>query len=68
MRTHHVIAFVAVLLVGVGAKLIFFAPTAHADPLTIKSVGVDVFKLHQQIKTLPELKFRDISLVFPGGE
>jgi hypothetical protein len=36
--------------------------------LTIKSVGVDVFKLHQQIKTLPELKFRDMSLVFPGTE
>ena len=36
--------------------------------LTINGVGVDVFKLHQQIKTLPELKFRDMSLVFPGSE
>ena len=39
---------VAAILVGAGVKLIFFtAPTAEADPLAIKSAGVDVSQLHQ---------------------
>ena len=69
MRAHHVIAVVAVILVGVGVKLIFFtAPTAEADSLSIKSVGVDVSQLHQNVKNLPVQKFHDMSLVFPGGD
>ncbi len=69
MRAHHVIAVVAVILVGVGVKLIFFtAPTAEADPLSIKSVGVDVSQLHQNVKNLPVQKLHDMSLVFPGDD
>ena len=69
MRAHHVIAVVAAILVGVGVKLIFFtAPTAEADPLSIKSVGVDVSQLHQNVKNLPVQKFHDMSLLFPGGD
>lgn len=68
MRAQHVIAVIAVVLVGVGVKLISFAPTADADALTIRSAGVDVFQLHQKIKNLPVLKVRDMSVIFPGGE
>jgi hypothetical protein len=69
MRAHHVIAVVAVILVGVGMKLIFFsAPTAEADPLSIKSVGVDVSQLHHNVKNLPAQKFHDMSFVFPGDD
>ena len=69
MRAHHVIAVVAVILVGVGVKLIFFtAPTAEADPLFIKSVGVDVSQLHQNVKNLPVQKSHDMSFVFPGSD
>jgi len=69
MRTHHVIALVAVILVVVGVKLISFAaPTAEADPLTIKSVRVDVSQLQQNAKNLPVQKIHDMSLVFPGGD
>src|SRR6266571_4474031 len=69
MRAHHVIAVVTVILVGVGVKLIFFtAPTAEADPLSIKSVGVDVSQLHQNVKNLPVQKLHDMSLVFPGDD
>ena len=51
MRAYHVIAVVAVILVGVGVKLIFFtAPPAEADSLPIKSVGVDVSQLHQNVR------------------
>jgi len=69
MRAHHVIAIVAVILVGVGVKLIFFsAPTAEADPLSIKSMRVDVSQLHQNAKNLPVQKFHDMSLVFCDGD
>jgi hypothetical protein len=69
MRARHVIAVIAVILVGVGVKLIFFtAATAEADPLSIKSVGVDVSQLHQNVKTVPVQKFHDMSLVFAGDD
>jgi hypothetical protein len=69
MRAHLVIAVVAVILVGVGVKLSFFtAPTAEADSLSIKSVGVDVSHLHQNVKNLPVQKFHDMSLVFSGSD
>jgi hypothetical protein len=69
MRAHHLIAVVAVILVGLSAKLIFFtAPTAEADSLSIKGAGVDVSQLHQNVKNLPVQKFHDMSLVFPGRD
>jgi hypothetical protein len=69
MRAHHVIAVVAVILVGVGLKVIFFAaPTAEADSRPIKSAGVDISQIHQNIKSLPVQKIHDMSLVFPAGD
>jgi hypothetical protein len=69
MRAHHVIAVVAVILVGVGVKLIFFtAPTAVADQLSIKSVRVDVSQLHRNVKNLPVQKFHDMTFVFSEGD
>ena len=69
MRAHHVIAVVAVILVGVGVKLIFFTPqTAEAVSLPIKSVGVIVSQLHQNARSLPLENFHDMSLVFSGGD
>ncbi len=69
MRAHHVIAVVAAILIGVGVKLMFFtAPTAEADALSVKSVGVDVAQLHQNTKNLSVQKLHDMSLVFPGGD
>jgi cytoskeletal protein RodZ len=69
MRAHHVIAVVAVILVGVGLKLIFFAaPTAEADSLSTKSVSADVSQLHQNVRKLPVQKFHDMSLVFSDSD
>lgn len=66
MRAHHIIAVVAAILVGVGVKAIFFAaPTAEADALSIKSVGVDVSQLHRNVQNLPVQTFHDMSVVFP---
>ncbi len=69
MRVHHVVAVVAVILVGFGVKLTFFGgPTAEADTRSIKSMSVDISQIHQDIKNLPVQKFHDMSLVFPGDD
>jgi hypothetical protein len=54
MRSHHAIAVVTVLLVGIGLKLTFFsAPIAAADVRSTKSVSIDVSEMHQKIKNPP---------------
>ncbi len=69
MHAHHVIAVVAAILIGVGVKLMLItAPTAEADLLSVKSVGVDVAQLHPNAKNVPAQKFHDMSLVLPGGD
>jgi hypothetical protein len=58
MRARHVVAVVAVILVGIGMKLAFFAaPTAEAHDAQLHPIG----------KNLPELKFQDMSVIFPGN-
>jgi hypothetical protein len=69
MRARHVIAVGAIILVGAGVKLIFFAaPTAEAVSPPIKSVSVDVSQLHQNAKSLSAQRLDDMSFVFPGGD
>ena len=64
MRARHIIA-VAFVLVCVVVKLTFFAaPIAEADARSIESV--DVFQMHQIIKSLPVQKIHDMSFVFPS--
>jgi len=68
MRTRHIIAVAAAILVGAGVKLIFFAaPTADADSRSISSARMDVSQMHRNITILPVHEFHDMSLVFPGG-
>jgi len=65
MRAHHVITIIAVILVGVGLKLLFFsAPTAEAVSLPVKSAGVDVSRLQQNAKNLPVEKLHGAPLTF----
>ena len=69
MRAYQGVAIVALILVGVGVKLIFFAaPTAEADSLSIKSVGLDISQMHQNTKSLPVHRLHDMSLVFSDGD
>ena len=68
MRTHHAIAVVAVILFGVGVKPNFFSvPTAEADSLAGKNVGLDVSRLHEK-KILPVQELHDMSVVFSAGD
>jgi hypothetical protein len=65
MRTHHVIAVIAVILVGVGLKLAFFTtPTAEAVSLSVKRAGVDVSQVHRNVKASPAEKSHGAPLTF----
>jgi hypothetical protein len=72
MRAYHVIAAVAVILVGIGLTLPFSAaPIAEADSRSTKTVSVDVSSMHQNIESLPVQEFHDMTFVFPvvsGGD
>lgn len=69
MRTHHVIAFVAVILVGFGVKLIFFSElTAEAKPLSVKSVSIDISEVQRNTKNVPVQKIHDMTFVFVDGD
>jgi len=59
----------ALFLGGIGMKLMFAtAPTAAADPPSIKVVGVDISRLHQTARNLPVQQFQDMALVFPVSD
>ena len=65
MRAHHVIAVVAVLVVGFGAKQFFFPPMkAEAD--INPSISMNVLQMHQDtnMQNLPVQKMRDMTFVF----
>jgi hypothetical protein len=61
MRTHHAIAVVAIILIGLGLKLTLFA---DADTRAVESLHIDVSQLQQNIKNLPEQKAHDMTFVF----
>jgi len=67
MRAHHVIiAAVAVILIGLGVKLIFFwAPPAEANLLSVKSVSMDISEMERNAKNLPVQKIHDMTFFFP---
>ena len=68
MRAHHVIAVVAVILVGVGVNLFLFSgPVIAADAGSTRSVSMDVSEMHHKIKNLPVEKFHDMTFVFSNG-
>jgi hypothetical protein len=65
MRAYHAIAVVTLILIGFGLKLTFFsAPIAEADVGSVKSVDIDISRMHQNIKNLPVEKFQDMTFVF----
>ena len=65
MRLHHVIAVVAVLAVGFGAKQLFFPPMkAEADISPSFSMNVLQMHHHMNVKTLPVQKMHDMTFVF----
>ena len=67
IRAHHVIAVLAVLVVGLGAKQFLFPPRqADADIQFVPSISMNVLQMHSgiDVKRLPVQKMNDMSLVF----
>jgi hypothetical protein len=58
MRSHHVIAIAAVLVVGFAIKAVFFpSHPAEAEPQRLTSPSIDVLQMHvdyANMKNLPE--------------
>ena len=65
MRTHHVIAVVAVLVIGLGAKQYMFPPK-QADATAFPAASTNVFRMHSDIdmRTLPQEKMNDKTFIF----
>ena len=69
MRAHHVIAVVAVLVIGLGAKLYLFPPKqAEAD--IFPTGTMNVLQMHTDIdmKQLPQQKMNDKAFIFTEEE
>ena len=69
MRTHHVIAVVAVLVIGLGAKLYLFPPKqAEADAFQTATTNVLQLQTHINMKQLPQQKINDKTFIFTEEE
>jgi hypothetical protein len=72
MRAHHVIAVVAVLVIGLGAKQFFFPPMeAEADIHAVPSASMNVLQMqtdHPNRNNLPVQKVNDMSFVFSESD
>jgi hypothetical protein len=69
MRVHHVIAVVAVLVIGLGAKQYMFPPKqANAD--VFPTASMNVLQIHSDIdaKSLPVQKMNDKTFIFTDEE
>ena len=71
LRTHHVIAVVAVLLISFGVKMFFLsAPTAEATIHAIPNASVNVLQMHRDVdtKSLPVQNVNDKTFIFTDEE
>ena len=63
MRSYHVIAIVAVLLVGLGVKVLYFpSRAAEAEPRVRPEATMDILQMHfdhPHIKDLPEQRVEE---------
>jgi hypothetical protein len=68
MRAHHVIAVVAVLVVGLGAKQFMFPPKqADANINAVSSASMNALQMHidhPNRNNLPSQKMNDMTFVF----
>lgn len=69
MRARHVIAVVAVLVIGLGAKLYLFPPK-HAEADVLPTASMDILQMHRDIdkKSLPAQEMSDKSFIFTDKE
>jgi hypothetical protein len=71
IRAHHVIAVVAVLVVGLGVKQVLFPPRhAEANINAVPGFSMNIMQMHSNIdmKYLPVQRMSDKAFVFVGEE
>jgi molybdenum-dependent DNA-binding transcriptional regulator ModE len=72
MRAHHVIAIVAVLVIGLGAKQFVFPPQqADADINAVPSASVNIHQMlidHPNRNNFPAQKMHDMTFVFSAPD
>ena len=69
MRAHHVIAVVAVLVIGLGAKQFLFPPK-QANAVVFPAASMNVLEMHSDInmKHFPVQKMNDKTFIFTDEE
>jgi hypothetical protein len=69
MRAHHVIAVVAVLVIGLGAKQFLFPPK-QANAVAFPTASMNILQMHSDIdmKHFPVQKMNDKSFIFTDEE
>jgi hypothetical protein len=70
MRAHHVIAIVAVVLVGLGVTQFFFPTTkVEADTRAATGASMNVLQMHVDHQAnLPSQKLSDMTFVFADSD
>ena len=72
MRLHHVIAVVAALIIGIGAKQFLFPPKqAEANIQAMPSASMNTLQMHidhLNKNDLPVQKMHDMSVVFSAPD
>jgi hypothetical protein len=66
MGKRHIVAIVAVILVGFAAVKLF-VPTADAEARVVRGAGMDVSRLHEG-KNLPVQKIDDMTFIFSDAD
>jgi Bacterial regulatory helix-turn-helix protein, lysR family len=69
MRAHHIIAVVAVLVIGLGAKQFLFPPK-QANAVVFPAASMNVLEMHSDInmKHFPVQKMNDKTFIFTDEE
>ena len=65
MHARHVIAVIAVLIIGLGAKQFVFPPKqADANTFTTTSMNLLQMQSNKDMRTLPQQKMNDEEFIF----
>ena len=69
MRRHHVIAVVAVLVIGLGAKQYMFPPE-QADVTVSTTASINFLQMYSDIdmRSIPQQKINDKTFIFTDEE
>ena len=71
MRSYHTIAVVAVILIGIGAKLFFFSvPPVEVNVSGVKSASMDILQMERDFAGMKKTvqKMNDMTFVYSDDD